>query len=220
MSIENLENIDICIIVLLVLLILAILIILYLYSKYRKLEAKYNKSKRENYELDILYQDQLRKNNWLNNDIGKKNLEINELNKLVGKDKTSTNDTLPQKNVEPSESSEKDSEAKKKNVEAKEVTMYASFPRSAGSSVYFSDLTLILEDDSFFELKISKDKKMATFRPLDFMKIRNYDPAMIAMQTEGVKPNVASAVLGIENGKAHKEGSDWIIDNPAKIKLA
>ena len=102
----------------------------------------------------------------------------------------------------------------------KERTMYASFPRSAGSSSYFSDLTDNLADDSYFELKLSIASGKATFKPLDFMKIRNYDPAMVAMFTEGVKPNVASTVLGVEPGKAHIEGKDWIIDNPAKIKLA
>lgn len=107
------------------------------------------------------------------------------------------------------------------NVEpSKEKTMYASFPRSAGSSIYFSDLSEDLVEDSYFEIKISIASGKATFKPLDFMKIRNYDPAMAAMRTEGVKPNVASTVQGIEHGKAHKEGKDWIIDNPAKIKLA
>lgn len=102
----------------------------------------------------------------------------------------------------------------------KEKVMYASFPRSAGSSNYFSDLSENLADDSFFELRISIASGKATFKPLDFMKIRNYDPAMSAMLTEGVKPNVASAVVGIEPGKAHVEGKDWIIDKLAKIKLA
>lgn len=107
------------------------------------------------------------------------------------------------------------------NVEpSKEKTMYASFPRSAGSSIYFSDLSENLVEDSYFELKVSLASGKATFKPLDFMKIRNYDPAMAAMRTEGVKPNVASTVQGIEHGKAHKEGKDWFIDNPAKIKLA
>lgn len=216
MSIENLENIDICIIVLIVLLILAILIILYLYSKYKKLKAQLN-------ILQYEYRTLQNENNWYETE--KKNLESKNRDLIRKNDEleklhTPIADALLQKNIEPSKSSEKESETKKKNAEVKDVTMYASFPRSAGSSVYFSDLTLILEDDSFFELKISKDKKTAAFKPLDFMKIRNYDPAMIAMQTEGVKPNVASAVLGIESGKAHKEGSDWIIDNPAKIKLA
>lgn len=103
---------------------------------------------------------------------------------------------------------------------SKEKTMYASFPRTAGSSIYFSDLSENLVEDSYFELKISMASGKATFKPLDFMKIRNYDPAMAAMRTEGVKPNVASTVQGIEHGKAHIEGKDWIIDNPAKIKLA
>lgn len=107
-----------------------------------------------------------------------------------------------------------------KDESAKEKTMYASFPRSAGSSIYFSDLSDNLADDSYFELKISIISGKATFKPLDFMKIRNYDPAMVAMRTEGIKPNVASTVLGIEPGKVHIEGKDWMIDNPAIIKLA
>lgn len=101
-----------------------------------------------------------------------------------------------------------------------QVIMYASFPRSAGSNIYFSDLTNNLADDSYFELKSFDGTDEAIFRPLDFMKIRNYDPAMAAITTEGVKPNVASTILSIEPGKAHLEGKDWIIDNPAKIKLA
>ena len=103
---------------------------------------------------------------------------------------------------------------------AKVKTMYASFPRSAGSSIYFSDLSANRKEDSYFELNITIASGKATFRPMDFMRIRNYDPAMAAMRTEGVKPNVASTVLGIEHGNAHLEGNDWIIDNPAKIKLA
>lgn len=103
---------------------------------------------------------------------------------------------------------------------AKEKIMYASFPRSAGSSIYFSDLSESRVEDSYFELKILATSGKATFKPLDFMKIRNYDPAMVAMRTEGVKPNVASTVQGIEYGEAHIEGKDWVIDKPAKIKLA
>lgn len=118
------------------------------------------------------------------------------------------------------EQKDEDSKDEPKVVPQKEKVMYASFPRSAGSSNYFSDLSENLADDSFFELRISIASGKATFKPLDFMKIRNYDPAMSAMLTEGVKPNVASAVVGIEPGKAHVEGKDWIIDNLAKIKLA
>ena len=103
---------------------------------------------------------------------------------------------------------------------AKDATMYASFPRSAGSSVYFSDLTEILADDSYFEIIISNTSGKATFKPLDFMKIRNFDVAWNAMISEGVKPAAATSVCGIEPGKAHKEGNDLIVDNPAKIKLA
>lgn len=100
------------------------------------------------------------------------------------------------------------------------VTMYASFPRTAGSSVYFSDLSDNRVDDSYFEFKISLIYGKATFKPIDFMKIRNYDEAMAAMRTEGAKPNVATTVLEIKSGEAHKEENDWIIDNFATIKLA
>lgn len=101
-----------------------------------------------------------------------------------------------------------------------QIIMYASFPRSAGSTIYFSDLTNKLADDSYFELRINSDTDMASFKPLDFMKIRNYDPAMAAILTDGVKPNVASTVVGVEPGDAYLEGNDWIIKKLAKIKLA
>lgn len=124
--------------------------------------------------------------------------------------------------VEPSKEEPKNEIPKEepKVDSTKEKLMYASFPRSAGSNIYFSDLSENWVDDSYFELKISFASGKATFKPLDFMKIRNYDPAMAAMLTEGVKPNIASTVIGIEPGKAHIEGKDWIIDNLAKIKLA
>lgn len=99
-------------------------------------------------------------------------------------------------------------------------TMYASFPRLAGNSVYFSDLSENLADDSYFELKVSNELKKARFKPIDFMKIRNYDEAMAAMRTEGAKPNVATTVLEIKPGEAHQEGKDWIINDFATIKLA
>lgn len=101
-----------------------------------------------------------------------------------------------------------------------QVIMYASFPRSAGSTIYFSDLTDKLADDSYFELKVSNDTGKASFKPLDFMKIRNYDPAMAAILTDGVKPNVASTVVSVEPGDAYLEGNDWIIKKLVKIKLA
>lgn len=99
-------------------------------------------------------------------------------------------------------------------------TMYASFPRTAGNSIYFSDLSDNRADDSYFEFKISLVSGKATFKPIDFMKIRNYDEAMAAMRTEGAKPNVATTVLEIKSGEAHKEENDWFIDNFATIKLA
>lgn len=137
--------------------------------------------------------------------------EIHELNVLIEKYKKRGDGTATvEKNVRECAPSKKDSQ----------VIKYASFPRSAGCSIYFSDLTDNLVDDSYFELKVSDDADKASFKPLDFMKIRNYDPAMAAIVTEGVKPNVASTILSIEPGKAHLEGKDWIIDKPAIIKLA
>lgn len=138
-------------------------------------------------------------------------LDNNELNELYDKSTNKGNETLTLKKQE-----KKDPLPKK----GSQAIKYASFPRSADSNNYFSDLTEGLTEDSFFELKISEDTGEAIFRPMDFMKIRNYDPAMAAMTTEGVKPNMASTILGIEPGKAHLEGKDWIIDKPATIKLA
>lgn len=208
------------IIVLLVLLVSAILISVFLYKKYDKLKVLHNILL---YDYKILQQE----NNWLKNNLEKSTREkkfVCKGNKPVEQEAVNADsDAQSPKNISKEETQanvvaqiEKVSE----KVLPKEVTMYASFPRSAGNCIYFSDLTESLGDDSYFELKISKDKSTATFRPLDFMKIRNYDSAMIALRTEGVKPNVASTVLGIENGKAHKEGADWIVDNLAKIKLA
>lgn len=107
---------------------------------------------------------------------------------------------------------------RKKKTE--DIIRYASFPRSAGDSSYFSDLTENQVEDSYFEFKIVETTGKATFKPLDFMKIRSYDPAAPAMLTEGVKPSNASTVLKIEPGTAYMEGKDWIIETPAKIKLA
>lgn len=167
--------------------------------------SDYNKLQDDEYENLVLENKGLKKTN---NELSR---EINELNTLIEKYKKRDEGTLTLKKQEKKESLSKI---------GSQVIRYASFPRSAGSNSYFSDLTESLADDSYFELKISEDTEEAIFRPLDFMKIRNYDPAMAAMTTEGVKPNMASTILGIEPGKAHLEGKDWIIDKPATIKLA
>lgn len=143
----------------------------------------------ENNELTRKIDELTRENNELTR-------ENNELKKLLGKESVSITEGMQL-----------------------EITMYASFPRSAGNCTYFSDLTDNRFDDSNFEFKISSASGKATFKPIDFMKIRNYDPAMVAVLTEGVKPNVASTVLKITSGTAHLEGKDWIIDNLAKINL-
>ena len=142
----------------------------------------------------------------------------NELNRLLDSDSNSV-DVSKQAEVNLSYQMSKQVDDVTSKINDKYVTRYASFPRSAGSSIYFSDLSDKLADDSYFELRISNETGIASFRPLDFMKIRNYDPAMAAIQTDGVKPNVASSVVGIEAGQARLEGNDWIINEPAKVKL-
>ena len=158
-------------------------------------------------------------------EIGKLKWKIDELTR-----KNNELKNLCNKNPFPYESDEKNNasiptiensignEKTKESIEG--IIKYASFPRSVGSSIYFSDLTDKLVDDSYFELRISGNTGKASFRPLDFMKIRNYDPAMAAILTDGVKPNVASTVVGVEPGDAYLEGNDWIIKKLAKIKLA
>lgn len=151
-------------------------------------------------------------------EIGKLKSRIEELTR----DKNEL-DELYDKSTKMREESPTLKKHERENIPSKkepQVILFASFPRLAGSNLYFSDLTENLSDDSFFELKVSDGTGKAVFRPLDFMKIRNYDPAMAAITTEGVKPNVASTILRIEPGKAHLEGKDWIIDEPAKINLA
>lgn len=158
------------------------------------------------------------KNRELENDIQKLQLTIKKLSRPY--DNNTGRENLEQ--IEDSVTANvqsTDEKTSSNNVEPRNI-MYASFPRSAGSTIYFSDLTDKLVDDSYFELRISGDTGKASFRPLDFMKIRNYDPAMAAILTDGVKPNVASTVVGIEPGDVYLEGNDWIINKLAKIKLA
>ena len=125
-----------------------------------------------------------------------------ELNEIINKYK---------KRVEKISSQEKQERYGTPSKNGSQVILYASFPRSAGSNSYFSDLTDNLSADSYFELKVSDGTGKAVFKPLDFMKIRNYDAAMAAIVTEGVKPNVALSVVGIEPGIAHLEEKVWII---------
>jgi len=165
-------------------------------SKYDELQDKYYKACEENRALESQLAEFKRSNS--------------ELEELLKKSSAGRENAFLTKEAE-------------KQIPPKNETqsiMYASFPRSAGSRSYFSDLSENLVDDSYFELKVSLSSGKATFKPLDFMKIRNYDPAMAAILTEGVKPNLAVSIIGIESGVAHMEGKDWIIDVPAKIKLA
>lgn len=101
-----------------------------------------------------------------------------------------------------------------------ELIKYADFPRSSGSMIYFTDVSETKNDDSFFELEIDASGQKATFKPLDFLKIRGVDEAMLAIKTEGVRPNLANSVIGITPGTAVLEGDVWKIKEQAKIKLA
>lgn len=169
-----------------------------------EIEEKYEKVCVENVKLKCRIDELIRENNELK-ELYNKDSFPNECDEKI----SASNPT-----VEHSLGHEKTKESIDGNVK------YASFPRSAGSTIYFSDLTDKLVDDSYFELRISGDTRKASFKPLDFMKIRNYDPAMAAILTDGVKPNVASTVVGVEPGEAYLEGNDWIIRYLAKIKLA
>lgn len=157
-------------------------------------------------------------NRELESENQKLKLENNELRKLYDRRTVSTDfekkDVKAPLTIQNTENRTSTNSSETLNI------MYASFPRSAGSTIYFSDLSGKLNDDSYFELKVSDDAGKASFRPLDFMKIRNYDPAMAAILTDGVKPNVASTVVGVEPGEVQLEGNDWIIKRLAKVKLA
>ena len=183
------------------------------YSKYENLVKEYNQLNKENIKTKNNY-------NQMRHDLGEASLEITNLKQKIDALKRQ-NDELARENAELNKLVGNEPEPiVEVDTPKNDSTMYASFPRSAGSSVYFSDLTENLADDSYFEIKISNTSGKATFKPLDFMKIRSFNVAWNAMISEGVKPAAATSVCGIEPGKAHKEGNDLIVDNPAKIKLA
>lgn len=171
----------------------------------------------ENFDIQEKYDNIRLDNEQLKRRIEELTRDNNELRELLRRDSVNNlEDNMEGNNSIDSPSQSDDVPKGKKGYF---TVMYASFPRSVGSSIYFSDLTDKLADDSYFELRISGDIGKASFRPLDFMKIRNYDPAMAVILTEGVKPNVASTVVGVEPGEACLEGNDWIIKNLAKVKL-
>lgn len=185
-----------------------------------------NEESQEKVKYENLYNDYREKYEKACDEIGKLKSRIdeltrdyNELNELYGKETAPSNVDEKSEGANPIVDRSLESETTQGAIVGQKIK-YASFPRSAGSTIYFSDLTDKLVDDSYFELRLSGDTDKASFRPLDFMKIRNYDPAMAAILTDGVKPNVASTVVGIEPGDAYLEGNDWIIKNLAKVKLA
>lgn len=144
---------------------------------------------------------------------------INELNEIIGRPQA------PMAGYKPSMSEfstipDFDDNSKEQLIVSKETIMYASFPRNAENSIYFSELTQFKNEESYFELRVSKETGKATFKPINFLQIRNYDSAMSVIQPEGAKPNVAEKVIGVEPGTAHLEGNDWFIDSLVKIKLA
>ena len=111
-----------------------------------------------------------------------------------------------------------DENSKEPQIFSKDVKMFASFPRLAENRQYFSELT-DREEGAYFELMVSKETGKATFKPINFLQIRNYDSAMSVIQTEGAKPNVATNILSVKPGTAHIEDDVWIIDSLVKIQL-
>lgn len=230
--------------IIIIILLIIIIILVYIVSKESINKNKYsNHDSREQY--DKLKDKYLQKNESYNSaclEINKLKAQIeeikrenNELNKLLGKDSTmngvmtelkdeganKVKDTSYQssiQNIYPNETLKDTQSYTETNRVACDI-MYASFPRTNGSTKYFTDLTTSLVEDSYFELMISSNTNKASFKPLEFMKIRNSDTVMLAIVTEGVKPHSATTILGIEPGEAHKD-KVWIIDKPAKIKLA
>lgn len=108
----------------------------------------------------------------------------------------------------------------KHELKLSRLIKYADFPRSSGSMIYFTDVSETKNDDSFFELEIDASGQNAIFKPLDFLKIRGVDEAMLAITTEGVRPNLANSVVGITPGTVVLEGDVWKIKQQAIIKLA
>lgn len=163
----------------------------------------------ENYKQEI---------NKLRNENARQARIINELNEIIGRPQA------PMTGYKPSMSEfsaipDFDDNSNEQLIVSKETIVYASFPRSAGNRIYFSELT-DRKEESYFELRVSKETGKATFKPINFLQIRNYDSAMSVIQPEGAKPNVAEKVIGVEPGTAHLEGNDWFIDSLVKIKLA
>lgn len=194
-------------------------------EKYNLVFNQRNDAFQEKEKFENLYNDYREKYEGACVEIGKLKRKIddltrdnNELNVLYDNDSSLNSLDEKKEAPQPIVMLSQESERKTGNKEGS-VIRYASFPRSAGSTIYFSDLTDKLADDSYFELRTSNETGIATFRPLDFMKIRNYDPAMAAIQTDGVKPNFASSVVGVEMGEAYLEGNDWVIKKLAKVKL-
>ena len=208
-------------------------------NEYKK---KYIDLKNENAELNVKYfqkdesfKDACLEINKLKAQIEEIKRENNELNKLLGKDSTMNGAMAELKDEGVNKVKETSYQSSIQNIYPNETLkdtqrytetnrvacniMYASFPRTNGSTKYFTDLTASLVEDSYFELMISSNTNKASFKPLEFMKIRNSDTVMVAIVTEGVKPHSATTILGIEPGEAHKD-KVWIIDKPAKIKLA
>lgn len=143
---------------------------------------------------------------------------INELNEIIGRPQAPMTGYRPSMS-EFSAIPDFDDNSNEQLIVSKETIVYASFPRSAGNRIYFSELT-DRKEESYFELRVSKETGKATFKPINFLQIRNYDSAMSVIQPEGAKPNVAEKVIGVEPGTAHLEGNDWFIDSLVKIKLA
>ena len=178
---------------------------------------KYN-SLRSDYESICLCTDNYKQEiNKLKAENARLNRTIDELNEIIGRPQASPVSHKSSMQAF-SAMSDFDENSKEPQILSKDVKMFASFPRLAENRQYFSELT-DREEGAYFELMVSKETGKATFKPINFLQIRNYDSAMSVIQTEGAKPNVATNILSVKPGTAHIEDDVWIIDSLVKIQL-
>lgn len=193
----------------------------------KELLNKLNRTSQDNISF-IRIDDLERTIKKLNYEISELTRENNELKKMVAEPSSDSNSVSRESyddkdsyySSKPTTSESWQFHEVSKCVSSEYVTMYASMARQVDNRAYFSDISDNIKDDSYFVLTIHKSSETATYKPLDFMKIRGYDPVMSAIRTEGAKPHAATAVLSIEPGEAHLEGKDWFIDKYTTIKLA
>lgn len=181
---------------------------------YENLQTNYANLEDENKKL----KEEIRK---LKRELDKLKRDYDELEKLqgcrerIGHEESTTDSKSKEAESTKSVQTENESNAPSRKVEA----LYATTPRSGGGILYFAGLNDSQSEDSYFELKITSKDDVAEFWPLDFMKIRNLDSAMKAIQHTGANPREASGATLEKTGRARRDGERWIIETPARIKL-